>query len=162
MKTASDVKIAWPCAADNCDAGDGASILIDLSGAGYVLTDAAKGVSLDASADGKPRQVAWSAGDAEVGFLVLNSNVGRVDSGPALFAGAASAFNARLIGTPAAQGARFATSGLAALAVYDQPVNGGNADGRLDANDAVYAQLRIWVDKNHDGIPRSDEVFTLA
>jgi len=48
------------------------------------------------------------------------------------------------------------------LDIRDTKVNGGNGDGQIDANDAVYSQLRIWVDKSHDGISQGDEVFTLA
>jgi hypothetical protein len=53
-------------------------------------------------------------------------------------------------------------NGLGALAAYDRPANGGNGDGQIDARDAVFSKLLIWVDKNHDGISQPDELFTLA
>ena len=36
--------------------------------------------------------------------------------------------------------------GLRSLAAFD-----ANADGRIDASDPVYAQLKVWQDLNQDG-----------
>jgi hypothetical protein len=52
-------------------------------------------------------------------------------------------------------------NGYAALAVFDDPRNGGNGNGILDPEDAVYPLLRLWVDLNHDGISQKNELFTL-
>ena len=49
-----------------------------------------------------------------------------------------------------------ASSGFAALAALDS-----NRDGVIDAKDAKFADLRIWVDKNGDGISSPDELMTL-
>jgi hypothetical protein len=45
--------------------------------------------------------------------------------------------------------------------VYDQPANGGNGDGVIDSQDAVFALLRLWIDANHDGISQPEELHTL-
>ncbi len=54
-----------------------------------------------------------------------------------------------MFGGPGAQG-------FAALAQYD-----ANSDGVIDANDAIYSQLRIWVDSNGNGAVDAGELETL-
>jgi len=47
-------------------------------------------------------------------------------------------------------------NGFAALAVYDS-----NHDGVIDSHDPVFSKLRLWIDKNHDGVTQPDELSTL-
>jgi hypothetical protein len=37
-----------------------------------------------------------------------------------------------------------------------------NHDGVIDAKDAVFKSLRLWIDENHDGISQPEELHTLA
>lgn len=60
----------------------------------------------------------------------------------------------------------FADNGYAALAKYDGTTSDGvfrvaKADGRIDRNDAIYSRLRLWVDKNLDGIAQPRELVSL-
>lgn len=52
---------------------------------------------------------------------------------------------------------QFATDGFAALAKYDS-----NGDGIIDPQDPVFSQLRLWQDKNFDGISQANELISLA
>lgn len=124
-------------------------ILIDVSGHGFVLTSVANGVTFDLAGTGSPIQIAWTAASANNAFLSLPGADGLVHNGKQLF------------GNFSPQPSSPTPNGFAALAVYDQPANGGNGDGIIDSRDAVFSSLRLWIDANHDGISQPNELFTL-
>ena len=102
-------------------------IIIDLTGNGFDLTSAANGVLFDITGTDHPIQIAWT-GNANNAFLALDRNGnGVINSGAELF------------GNFAAQPASAHPNGFAALAVYDDPANGGNGDGVIDARDAIFS-----------------------
>ena len=146
---------AWHC--QNTDGGwmyqcggqGGSPIVIDVTGQGFQLTDAAHGVNFDFFGDGKKVQIAWTARGSGNAWLVLPNEQGLVASGKNMF------------GNITPQPPSNDPNGFLALAVYDQPKNGGNGDGVIDARDAIFSKLRLWQDKNHDGISQPDELFTL-
>lgn len=53
-------------------------------------------------------------------------------------------------------------NGFLALAVFDQAAEGGNGDGLIDASDRVFARLRVWLDRNHNGYSERDELVDLV
>jgi hypothetical protein len=139
------------------DSSDGSSsadascepLIVDVSGNGFSLTDTAHGVVFDIRADGRPFQIPWTT-DAQNAFLVLDRNGnGVIDNGSELFGNR----------TPQSQSPN--PNGFLALAQYDKPENGGNGDGVIDSRDAIFSQLRLWVDANHDGVSQPEELHTL-
>jgi hypothetical protein len=113
------------------------------------LTDAANGVRFDIKGDGHPIQLAWTARGSRNGWLALPGPDGRVDSGKELF------------GNFTPQPESFDPNGFLALAVYDQADKGGNGDGIIDWHDAVFQELRVWIDENHDGVAQPTELYRL-
>jgi hypothetical protein len=51
----------------------------------------------------------------------------------------------------------FSANGFLALAKYDD-----NKDGVIDVDDAIFFKLRLWIDKNRDGIGTPNEMITLT
>jgi len=134
---------------DPCCCG-GSPIILDVSGGGFSLTDAVHGVLFDISGSGKPVLIAWTAMGVDNAFLALPGSDGLVHNGKELF------------GNSTAQPPSANPNGFAALAVYDQPANGGNGDGIIDARDKIFSSLRLWIDSNHDGICQPEELRTLS
>ncbi len=124
-------------------------IILDLSGQGFSLTSADNGVVFDISGTGHPIQMGWTALGADNAFLALPGADGLVHDGKQLF------------GNFTPQPASDHPNGFAALAVYDDPKNGGNGDGVIDSRDAIFSSLRLWIDANHDGIAQPGELHTL-
>jgi hypothetical protein len=103
----------------------------------------------DISGDGTPEQIGWTARGADNAFLSLPGADGLVHNGKELF------------GNYTPQPPSNQPNGFLALAVYDDPRNGGNGDGLIDARDAIFTSLRLWIDANHDGICQPDEMHAL-
>ena len=121
-------------------------LVLDLDGDGIetLAETGSKGVLFDHNGDGIKTATGWVSKDD--GLLVWDrNNDGIINSGLELFGD-----NTRL------QNGNNAAHGFAALQELDS-----NGDGVINSNDAQFSQLRVWQDKNQDGISQSNELLTL-
>jgi hypothetical protein len=127
-------------------------IVIDLGNNGIQLGAAGVGVYFDVNADGVRDHVQWVRAQGDEGFLAMDrSGNGLIDDGAELFG----------VGTPLVLEARNAPNGFVGLAQYDARQLGGNEDGLITEADAIWPQLRIWLDLNADGVSTYNEMRTL-
>ena len=135
---------------DQPDVINGCSpIIIDVTGEGFQLTSAAKGVKFDIANTGTPIQIAWTANSNNAWLVLDRDGNGVITSGAEMF------------GNFTAQPSSPNPNGFLALATYDDPANGGNGDGIIDSRDQIFSKLRLWIDANHDGICQPGELHTL-
>lgn len=125
-------------------------IILNLDGRGIQLTSRANGVLFDLDGDGSKERLPWTVPGSRDGWLVLDRNGnGSIDSGLELF----SNFAEQPLSTH--------PNGFMALSVLDSPEAGGDGDGRVDTEDALFDQLFLWADSNHDGVSRPRELTSL-
>ena len=94
----------------------------------------------------------WVRRSGDEGFLALDRNGnGVIDDGSELFG----------VGTPLILEGGSAPNGFVGLAQYDSRQLGGNDDGLISDADAIWQQLRVWVDANADGVSTASEMHTL-
>jgi hypothetical protein len=129
-------------------------IVLDLNGNGFDLTNADQGVSFNLNNIGGKEELAWTSAVSEDAWLVLDRNGnGMIEDGTELFGDVTAQPD-----PPAGE----KKNGFRALAEYDKPSNGGNADGQIESGDSVFSSLRLWRDTNHDGLSQPSELHSLG
>jgi len=124
-------------------------VIIDVKNQGFHLTSMAGGVKFTFGEN--LLQTSWTDPSYSNAWLALDRNGnGKIDNATELF----SEF------TP--QPSSSQPNGYKALAVFDDPRNGGNGNGRIDPGDAVWPSLRLWIDSNHNGISEPSELISLT
>ncbi|MBN2653557.1 MAG: hypothetical protein JXR79_00375 [Nitrospirae bacterium] len=120
-------------------------IVLDLDRDGVETTHLNDGAYFDHDGNGFEEQTGWASSDD--GLLVMDrNNDGIINDGKELFG------NSTILG----DGTK-ASNGFEALAELDT-----NADGKVDASDAAFSQLKVWQDLDGDGYSTADELKTLG
>lgn len=120
-------------------------LVLDLGESGIELTSIENGVHFDLDNNGFAELTAWIG--TEDGFLAIDRNGnGVIDNGGELFGDQVVLKDGTI-----------STSGFEALADFNE-----NGDDVIDKNDRDFLNLRVWVDKNHNGISESNELKSLS
>lgn len=127
-------------------------LVLDLNGDGVKLTGYTENAVLfDIDNDGALEETGWVS--AEDGLLVrdLNNN-GKIDNISEIF----SEYYGGRAGRDGESGEKHFRNGFEALRSLDS-----NHDGLFNERDSGFAQVRVWKDKNQNGITDSEELFDL-
>jgi hypothetical protein len=119
-------------------------VVLDLAGDGVEFTSPRDGVSFEL-ASGKIGPWSWTEAGSDDAWLVRDmTENGVVDNGFEMFS------DSMPQPRPLAGGER---NGFAALAQFDH-----NRDGSVNADDPVWEELKLWQDRNQDGISQPEEL----
>jgi hypothetical protein len=132
---------------------DQSPIVIRIDDGDICLT--APEVLFDLAGTGRPQLLGWTRAGVDEGFLVLDRDGdGMITSGREMFGNF----------TPLSWtlGGILADNGFDALRWFDELPQGGDADGWITSQDAVFSRLGLWVDSNHNGVTDAGELRTLG
>lgn len=123
------------------------AVLLTMEDGRPELTSTEDGVRFDLDGGGEAERIAWPAAGTGTVFLALDRDrSGGVETGLELFGDASPQ-------VPSGE-----ANGFRALALFDEPHNGGDGDGRIGPGDEVFPWLLLWRDANHDAVSQPDEL----
>jgi Ca2+-binding RTX toxin-like protein len=120
-------------------------LILDLDGDGIETVASTEGAFFDHDGNGFAERTGWVSGDDGLLVRDINSD-GVINNGGELFGDQTLLSNGQK-----------AAGSFQALADLDS-----NSDGKIDANDSVFAQLKVWQDSDGDGYSTEDELKTLS
>ena len=127
-------------------------LVMDMTGNGIQTTSYNQTpVQFDVNNSGQQHLTNWIG--SGTGFLCVPGANGVVTNMSQVF----SQYYGGTAGTNGGPGTTPYNSGFAALAAQD-----ANHDGIINASDAIWSQLRVWVDSNGDGVCQPSELMTMA
>lgn len=128
-------------------------LIVDLNGDGIRLTGPTDGILIKPRPDLPPVRFSWPRAASQDAWLALDRNGnGRIDDLTELFGNYAPQPN-----IPGQM-----RNGFSALAEFDKPENGGNADGWISSQDQIWQTLLLWHDGNFDGQSSPEELIPIA
>jgi len=129
-----------------CDAALASPLMLNLDGKPIYLSSKTEGVKFDINGNGKKDLISWPL-DPNTVLLSLDRNGnGNIDNVHELFGN-------QTIGPDEKK----AVNGFEALRRYDL-----NLDNKIDANDPIFDQLRLWSDTNFNALSEAGELHSLA
>ena len=146
-RVGTTTQLACNCDVDPAPCCCTSPILIDVAGDGFRLTSSDDGVRIAARRGHERTERAWTEAGSDDAWLVLDRNGDGVINDMSELFGSTTP-QPKVFG---AQG-----NGFLALAVFDVDENGA-----INEDDAVYEELRLWQDKNHDGESQPEELRPL-
>ncbi len=127
--------------------GADSPLVVDFSGGNPQLSAPNLGAFFDMMGTGTKYQYSWPSNPNSVLFLAYDKfNDGNIKDINQLFGN----------NTVGPDG-KTASNGFEALKKFDE-----NGDGFIDENDSIFYQLKLWSDKNENGISEPGELYTLA
>lgn len=130
-----------------CDCVSPSPIYVDVLGNGIELTSRAEGIDFDLNNDGKKNRIPGTRRGSDDALLTLDRDGdGQITSGVELFGNF----------TPQTESDPKKRNGFLALAEFDL-----NGDRIIDAKDRVFPKLKLWQDKNVNGISEPSEKLSL-
>ena len=126
-------------------------LILDLNSDGIHTTGLDDPVHFWIDLEGRSLTTAWTNPQTEEAFLWMDLNNDHT-------AHVTELFGSRMVAPDGA----YHANGFDALRKFDRADFGGDYDGQITHRDRAWARLRLWVDRNHDGVSQQGEISVLS